>query len=387
MNEVKIAAETEVKFDEDIEGNIERKLEINKMRDTSKSSLQPFASLMKLSEHTGNIILHGPPGTGKTWCVGHFTTCFLLHHNASPHQAQVYWHAVQSHDGATANALREEAQRRMDGDGVAQQHYLEFVTFHPSFAYEEFVEGIRPQTTNGQISYPVRPGIFRRLCERAEREPDKRFVLAIDEINRANLSRVLGELITLLEDDKRLGRENERRVTLPYSGQRFGVPSNLMLVGTMNTTDRSIALLDIALRRRFAFFEQQPDPSLLGTVSGVDLTALLTCLNRRIGALLDNDHCIGHAYLMDFDKGDAVEALRFAWFSRIVPLLQEYFYNDGERLQAVLGRDFVRDDAQQAGLFAVDMDARASSHPRYSIHPFAGDDKGFLAALRRLSGM
>jgi len=379
------------------EAETEKIIHIRKEGDGTESCQQPFESLMKMTEHTGNIISYGPPGTGKTWRVGHFATYFLLHHNVSPHKAQAYWQAVQNNDDATASDLREAAQRRTDGEGASQQHYLEFITFHPSFAYEEFVEGIRPQTANGQITYPVRPGVFRRLCERAEREPEKRFVLAIDEINRANLSRVLGELITLLEDDKRLGRENERRVILPYSGQRFGVPSNLTLLGTMNTADRSIALLDTALRRRFAFVEQQPEPSLLGMVSGINLAALLTRLNLRIAALLDTDHCIGHAYLMGFenmnpanantDNTDDAESLRFAWFSRIVPLLQEYFYNDGERLQTVLGRDFVRDQPLQARLFDADTDAFASSRSRYQIHSFAGDDKGFLTALKRLSGV
>ena len=133
--------------------------------------------------------------------------------------------------------------------------------------------------------------------------------------------------------------EHEITVQLPYSKETFGVPENLLILGTMNTADRSIALLDIALRRRFTFVEQMPDPFLLNSVDGVDLSALLDQLNRRITALLGRDYQIGHSYLMGIET---VEALHFAWYRQIMPLLQEYFYNDWERLKAVVGDRFVR---------------------------------------------
>lgn len=276
--------------------------------------------------------------------------------------------------------LLNEKGNRVELPAGGRANFTEFITFHQSFAYEEFVEGLKPAVAGGALGYEIVPGVFRRICADAEAEwrargaGARKYLLVVDEINRANIAKVLGELITLVEDDKRLGEANEVRVRLPYSGESFGVPPNLYVLGTMNTADRSIALLDLALRRRFTFVEMMPDPSAVepALVAGVDLRALLTRLNERIAQQLDRDHQIGHSYFMKLADADD---LRFAWYKRVVPLLQEYFYNDGERLRGVIGPKFVPPAAGGTG--------EQSERERGEVERLDGDE--FLAALRELA--
>ncbi len=246
--------------------------------------------------------------------------------------------------------------------------YVQWATFHQSYSYEDFVEGLRPlraEETLGGVAYDVVPGVFRRICERAAKDPHNRYVLVIDEINRGNIAKILGELITLLEDDKRAGEANAVAVTLPYSQEEFSVPGNLYIIGTMNSTDRSIALLDTALRRRFAFIELMPKPELLdGTAvesaeDTVGLGSLLRALNGWLRRQLDRDHQVGHSYLLKVAAAPPEERpdlLAFVWSCQILPLLQEYFYSQPDKLAEVLSpmRAEVEDDPESDGAGGVD---------------------------------
>ncbi len=307
--------------------------------------------LERTFKETRNVILYGPPGTGKT-----YRACLFA--------------------------------RAWTRGQIKSAEYVRMVTFHQSYGYEDFIEGLRPiPDKEGNIRYEWRPGIFKQMCDDAAAEPDNDFILIVDEINRGNIAKIFGELITLIEDDKRLAKDkkdNELTVILPGSQQRFGIPDNLYLLGTMNTADRSIALLDVALRRRFTFVETRPDPSLLAgkEVEGVLLDALLERLNARIEALRDADHCLGHSYFMGV--GD-IDQLHFVWYHRIIPLLMEYFYNDWERLRAVLD-DFVEKDDTVRDVFATRPDTfDVDELVHYRVADL--DGTAFIAALKKLVGV
>lgn len=270
-----------------------------------------------------NLILYGPPGTGKT-----YNTIFS---------------AVDIIDG-DAEVEFKKAKARFDE--LVKKGQIVFTTFHQSMSYEDFVEGIKPITNDdGNVVYEVRDGIFKKLCDAAKNDATNNYVLIIDEINRGNVSQIFGELITLLEDDKRLGTDNEITVNLPYSSamnrnaEPFGVPKNLYIIGTMNTADRSVEALDTALRRRFEFVEMMPDVTLL---ENDEDKKILETINSRIVALKDREHQIGHSYFMNYDTNNRDECLKRIFKNKIVPLLQEYFYGDYKKIGLVLGVSFVK---------------------------------------------
>ena len=232
------------------------------------------------------------------------------------------------------------------------KHY-EFITFHQSFCYEHFVEGITAKTITdddddaGQIFYKVEPGIFKTLCEDARRHPDKPYALLIDEINRGNVSGIFGELITLIEEDKRASVH----VTLPCSRTTFTVPKNLFIIASMNTADRSIDAVDAALGRRFSRIEMQPKPELLQIDEkkpkylSIDLKQLLETINRRVEFLLDRDHRIGHSFFMKIrgnSEQEELNNLRTVMKNEIIPLLEDYFYGDLNKVAMVLGTTLIR---------------------------------------------
>lgn len=217
--------------------------------------------------------------------------------------------------------------------------YVRNVTFHPSYSYEEFVEGIRPKLSSKTVEYELWKGIFREICNDARRDPENRYVLVIDEINRGNIPKIFGELITLIEKDKR----EKYHISLTYSKEPFTVPNNLYIIGTMNTADKSLTQLDLALRRRFGFHELMPDYDLINTeINGINLKELLEKINQKIIRLVGRERQIGHSYFMEQGKAiSTIDELQSRFTNEIIPLLQEYFYEDYKKLHEVLGEEFI----------------------------------------------
>ena len=290
--------------------------------------------IMNQSEYDKNIILYGPPGTGKTYKTAAY--------------------AVAICDGEAVKDLANYDDVMKRYNELKAEGRVEFITFHQSYGYEDFIEGIRPVMDEGgnELSYKVVPGIFKRFCSEASKsevaannfgiakDNTKPYVFIIDEINRGNISKIFGELITLLEDTKRAGMKEALSVSLPYSDESFSVPANVYIVGTMNTADRSIAMMDTALRRRFRFIEMLPEPKILEgiKVGNIDIPAVLKTINKRITYLFDREHTIGHAFFTGL-RGDnaTIENLGRIFEKSIIPLLQEYFYEDYHKIQLVLG--------------------------------------------------
>ncbi|MET3682929.1 5-methylcytosine-specific restriction protein B [Alkalibacillus flavidus] len=282
-------------------------------------------------------------------------------------------------------------------EDIVKERYR-FVTFHQSFAYEDFVEGIKPVLHSNEelevdeaehkghysneLSYEINDGVFKSICEEAKQEPYKDFAVFIDEINRGNISEIFGELITLLEDDKRIGEENELFITLPYSKEKFGVPNNLRVIGSMNTADRSIALIDIALRRRFQFESLYCNYNILKNtlnrkgvdaenINGVNIIKLLGYINKRIEVLMDDkNYAIGHAFFINIrNLEDVIEVMK----NKVIPLLEEYFHDDKEKIQYTLNDLDENGDLKESAIFKhnlLEAETLFNYLPEYGLEDF-----------------
>lgn len=426
-----------------------------------------------------NRILFGAAGTGKTF------------HTIN--------HALSIIENKTLESLekekRDELKKRFDE--YKDQGQIKFVTFHQSFSYEDFVEGIRAETKYGVLSYEVKPGVFKEICDHAKqalvnnglnennfveesinhaienlverakqkeltfftkrniefkvncnqngtlfaltsgvqrvsllhkyiytylKKPSeeiidqksyewaiakslrseikydssistpKPFILIIDEINRGNISRIFGELITLIEDSKRQDADEALSVTLPYSKEELSVPDNVYIIGTMNSSDRSLTGLDIALRRRFTFVEMPPRPELLNgvMVDGLDLGQLLKLINQRIEVLLDRDHCIGHASFMSLKDKPTLENLSEIFKQKIIPQLQEYFFDDWNKINLVLFQNgMVTEDSEIniSSLFPADAQLETDYSERKKVWRINDDAFKTIDAFKKILGL
>lgn len=300
--------------------------------DSIGEGLSSEASLSRNSDNfilpSVNTILYGPPGTGKTYNS--------IKYAVDTVDTKFNQDGIKGYPAYIKkfNELKEVGR-------------IAFTTFHQSYGYEEFIEGIKPNLSDSsekKISYKIAEGIFKECCKKAEGDSGNNYVFIIDEINRGNISKIFGELITLIEDSKRLGEPEAMSVILPYSKEKFSVPKNVYILGTMNTADRSISLMDTALRRRFEFVEMMPDEDLLDKVvveEDINIHEMLKIMNRRIEALYDREHTLGHAFFMPLktDGKATINQLESIFKNKIIPLLQEYFYEDYEKIMLVLGID------------------------------------------------
>ena len=311
----------------------------------SKATRSISNEVDELNEDNKNFILYGPPGTGKTYNVINKALEII--------DPEGYSEIAENNN---REAMLNRYKELIDKEQIA------FCTFHQSYGYEEFIEGLK---SDGKGNFVTEDGILKRIAYNAAYEglkdeykedevsyddkklkvnnyinkektfkEAKKFVLIIDEINRGNISKIFGELITLLEEDKRIGTSNQIVANLPYTKEKFSLPNNLYIIGTMNTSDKSIAQIDIALRRRFIFEEMMPDYDVLDEIDGIELDKLLITINERVEFLLDRDHLIGHAYFVNCNSSsDIINVV----INKIIPLLQEYFYGDNEKVGMVLG--------------------------------------------------
>lgn len=325
---------------------------------TGTKAVGPERIYLRLEEalaRRGQAVLYGPPGTGKTYTARR-AAVWLLDGGSSNEVA-----AALLSDDAIFSAREKQltASTAPQHDPTPSGHdvpRLTTITFHPSYAYEDFIEGYRPkQTADSAMALVLTDGLFKRVCDAARAHPDTRYVVLIDEINRGNIPKIFGELITLIEKDKR-----GFTVQLPQSGANFTVPPNVAIIGTMNTADRSVQLLDTALRRRFSFLELLPESDLLEgvTAGGLALDTFLDELNQRIRARFDREKQIGHA--MFFHEGgivDTPESFASMFHYELLPLLQEYLFEDYTELRNLLGDVIDAGNERIAADVADDPDA------------------------------
>ena len=296
-------------------------------------------------EFDKNVIFYGPPGTGKTYTTAK--------------------RAVEICKTESEKELTDYSEIMERYNELKKKNRIEFITFHQSYGYEEFIEGIKPIISNEddesdsensqEIKYEIVDGIFKKFCDEARKAQDKEnneYVFIIDEINRGNISKIFGELITLIETTKRAGKEECISTKLPYSKEEFTVPDNVYIIGTMNTADRSIALMDTALRRRFKFEEMLPNYDLLKDIFvedegvKVNIGAMLKTINERIEYLYDREHTIGHAVFLELKENNNIDKLENIFKKSVIPLLQEFFYEDYEKIRLILG-DNAKDEDEQ----------------------------------------
>ena len=283
------------------------------VEETSDTELPTLSPRGKNKVMPLNFILYGAPGTGKTYATAEYAMAIIENRKVDLSQ--------KTSDERSALMGKYKA--------AIKEGRITFTTFHQSYGYEDFIQGLRPDTKNGGFNFVPVDGVFKRIADEAIKHGDKDYVIIIDEINRANISKVFGELITLIEEDKRWGEINALSVTLP-SGQAFAVPNNLFIVGTMNSADKSISLIDAALRRRFDFIEVVPNAKI---VENTVLKTVLERLNEELFKELDStDLLVGHAYFMSKDENDLCDIMNHS----IIPLLYEYFYDNSNKVKNIL---------------------------------------------------
>ena len=263
--------------------------------------------------HPLNCILFGAPGTGKTYATAEYALA-----------------VIENREVDLSKKTVDERKMVMDNyNAYLKKGQIVFTTFHQSYGYEDFIQGMRPDPNSDKLSFLYADGVFKKIADEARADLENNYVIIIDEINRANISKVFGELITLIEDDKREGEVNAIKVALP-SGDKFSVPNNLYIIGTMNSADKSISLIDTALRRRFDFVEVIPRAEF---IENAILRNIMKKLNENlVGELDSTDLLIGHSYFMGKTEADICNIMN----RNIIPLLYEYFYDNSKKVKALV---------------------------------------------------